>query len=255
MMDSSSLLLELRSKVSLFDSVPSSQLPCRPAYGEASYWEDRYADEDASSTAQGKFEWLLTWADLAPVLAPELRGRRRLLHPGCGCSTLGSELRAAEVLAAGENGLVLNTDISSSVIEQMTRRNPRCTYAVDDCLDMKVARNCVQKTGLAFDVVLDKGTLDAFTCVNGTDVEKRAAVGRYLAECRAVLGEEETGRLIVVSFGHPVTRRKYFNDHEWREVSVQSVAREKAKQVAADGSERIITDTYYVYVMEPRRNG
>ena len=80
-MDSSSLLRELRSKVSLFDSVPSSQLPCRPAYGEASYWEDRYADEDASSTAQGKFEWLLTWADLAPVLAPELQGRRRLLHP------------------------------------------------------------------------------------------------------------------------------------------------------------------------------
>ena len=65
-----------------------------------------------------------------------------------------------------------------------------------------------------FDVVVDKGTLDAMACHDDEKIALRRG-RRYVSECFRVLAPG--GVLLVASFGQPETRLKYFEGHDTAE--------------------------------------
>ena len=182
------------------------------AYGEKSYWDARYSGEDVSED----YDWLCGWAALRPTWEREVGrdGTARVLHTGCGNSNLGSRL-----VEEGHAARCVNVDYSHEVVARMARAYPACEWVAGDCTDMVEFRRG------EFDAVLDKGTLDAMAC--NDDARRAVRRGRmYVSECFRVLAPG--GVLLVVSFGQPETRLKYFRGHDtacdWARVDHAAVA-------------------------------
>jgi len=176
----------------------------RPQYNNVAYWEDRYAKSSPGEV----YEWVLGYDNLS------LREKiddfinssfsqltaLNVLHPGCGDSTLGVALSASK--SVRREVRVVNTDASATAIAKMSDRHPEAEWVVMDSLVCPPHDHC-----LAYDVVLDKCLLDAFTC-GGTEFDKRKMVHGYLEHCANAL--KAGGRMLVISFGQPETRRRYF---------------------------------------------
>lgn len=95
---------------------------------------------------------------------------------------------------------IVNIDISPSVIEQMRTatdaKNKKMEWLVMDGCDLKFA-------DASFDVVLDKGTLDAVIC--GKDL---TISNKMLLEAKRVI--KPTGKIIVITHSPPEGRKKVF---------------------------------------------
>ena len=181
------------------------------SYADASYWHDRYATQDAA------FEWLCGWRQLAPLWRRRVGAARRVLHAGCGTSTVGADLGA------------VNVDVAPECVEAMRRRRPDGDWRVADCLDLPFAQN-------SFDAVLDKGTLDAFCC----DRDAKQAARRAEQYVRGVFRVLRPGGvLFVVSFSE--TRLRHLQRVPWAAHTVDTLRNERNQAV-------------YVYVLrKPRR--
>nr|XP_048322156.1 EEF1A lysine methyltransferase 4 isoform X2 [Ziziphus jujuba var. spinosa] len=127
------------------------------AYGEAWYWDKRYAQESA-----GSFDWYQKYNSLAPLIRlyipPLSHHRNRILVVGCGNSALSQGL--------ADDGYedVVSIDISSVVVEVMQRRysdRPCLKYLQMDVRDMSGFQTS------SFDAVVDKGTLDSLLITYG----------------------------------------------------------------------------------------
>ena len=208
-MDPNALKSELRRRstsaktevVTTAEDVKAKKLKRKKAYGEKSYWDFRYDGEDVSED----YDWLCDWPALRPCWEREVGscGRGRVLHTGCGNSALGARL-----VEEGYAKSCVNVDYSPAVIERMARAYPRVEWARADCTDM-----VGQRSG-SFDVVLDKGTLDAMACHD--DAARALKQGRmYVSECFRTL--KPGGVCLIASFGQPETRRKFFQGHDTAE--------------------------------------
>jgi EEF1A lysine methyltransferase 4 len=182
------------------------------SYGSSEYWEARYANREEN------FEWLLDWADMRVPLEALLSSSMRVLHIGCGNSTIGVNILADNLAAE-----VVNVDISPTVIEQMAvhHAEPGCLWEVQDVTGMSY-------TDSSFDAVLDKGTLDALLCKDTHDA-KEAAAHALLSEAWRVL--RDGGLYIVFSFGQPETRLPYLTKHADHFSVEHSIVRCGAKSV------------------------
>lgn len=84
-----------------------------PNYGDPKYWDKRY-----SENAGSMFDWLEDYHSLSPLLKELIPDKEaKILIIGCGNAPLSEEMY--------DDGYhnILNLDISSVVIEQMTIRN------------------------------------------------------------------------------------------------------------------------------------
>lgn len=247
-------LAELRRKVPEVEALPDSEpASTKIPYVEPSYWEERYR---ADGPAGGNFEWLLTWRELEAALAPELERLEaklpgvRALHPGCGNSTLGDDLRQAGYAPGG----LLNTDISITVIEQMRAQLPESVWEVDDCLDMAVARQWVGNSGDSagvgqFDIVVDKSTLDCLICIEGPEQVKVANVRSYFDQVRGVLAPE--GAFLIISNAPPEVRQKIFDQVGWKLTrEPRRICKESTPSSGGDGAVPS-TVSYFLYVAVP----
>jgi ubiquinone/menaquinone biosynthesis C-methylase UbiE len=168
-------------------------------YKRKEYWDGRFERED-------HYEWLRSFADIAPMLQKHLRPNDTVLHVGCGTSRLG-----VDVFDAGLARAVINADYSPVVIQRMTEKYPPregLEWRVMDC----------RSTGLpdhSLDVVLDKAMMDAFVPreIYGDDPDPE--VGRMVAELRRVL--RPGGRYVQITFGQPHMRRRYFAPLRYRD--------------------------------------
>ncbi|KAI8474181.1 MAG: complex I intermediate-associated protein 30-domain-containing protein [Monoraphidium minutum] len=134
-------------------------------YGEAAYWDERYAREPIC------FDWYQGWAGLEGVIRRHLRPDEPLLHVGVGTSRLQEGL-----VTEGGFVRVVNLDVSTVVVDQMARLHAgvaELEYAAGD------VRSMPQYEDGSFGGVLDKGTLDAILC-GAAPAENAAAA---LAEC------------------------------------------------------------------------
>jgi SAM-dependent methyltransferase len=126
-------------------------------YGKVEYWDSYYASKARN------FEWLGTYELFADFMAKYfptsvgLEGANVFL-PGCGNSEMAYDLLSDKSLNCGK---IVGVDYSESVIKQMraSNLNPKIAYRVHNCLEeiQPEFRN-------AFDVVIDKSTLDAICC-------------------------------------------------------------------------------------------
>lgn len=109
---------------------------------------------------------------------------------GCGNSKLSQQM-----WEAGFKDIV-NIDISPAVIEQMRTKYPHMVWEVMDATKMSYPDG-------HFDVVLDKGTLDALISGKNFDICEE-----MLRDCMRVTNPE--GQLIQITYGSPEGRRKVF---------------------------------------------
>uniref|UniRef100_A0A8D2P5B7 eEF1A lysine and N-terminal methyltransferase n=1 Tax=Zosterops lateralis melanops TaxID=1220523 RepID=A0A8D2P5B7_ZOSLA len=202
-------------------------LPRSPAeFGSARYW-DRFFRQ----RGQRPFEWYGAFPELCPVLHKYVRPRDKVLVVGCGNSELSEQLYDLGVCED-----IVNIDISDAVIRQMRERSagtrPRMSYLLMDMLHMDFP-------DAHFQVVLDKGTLDALL----TDEEEAtlAKVDQMFAEIGRVL--QVGGRYLCVSLAQAHVLKKaveYFSQESW-------VVR--VHQVASSGDEQQFVLPVFVYVM------
>ncbi|XP_047377763.1 eEF1A lysine and N-terminal methyltransferase isoform X2 [Sciurus carolinensis] len=145
-------------------------------FGSVDYWEKFFQQRGKKA-----FEWYGTYLELCGVLHKYIKPRERVLVIGCGNSELSEQL-----YDVGYQDIV-NIDISEAVIKQMKERNasrrPQMSFLKMDMTQMEFP-------DASFQVVLDKGTLDAVL----TDEEEKTLqqVDRMLAEVGRVLQGRET---------------------------------------------------------------
>ncbi|CAL9171696.1 unnamed protein product [Musa hybrid cultivar] len=191
------------------------------AYGEPSYWDQRYQSDP------GTFDWYQKYPSLAPLFDRYLLRHHRLLLVGCGNSgvltlhpvfLLGSthlcyrfepiNLRMDASSSVSRSSLgesmvddgyqdVVNIDISSVVIEAMQMKHmdkQGLKYINMDVRDMSLFQSS------SFDAVIDKGTLDSLMC--GHDAMQNAT--KMLLEVDRVL--KDKGVYILITYGGPSYR-------------------------------------------------
>ncbi|NXX78715.1 MET13 protein, partial [Urocolius indicus] len=191
-------------------------LPRSPAeFGSARYWERFFRQR-----GNRPFEWYGTFPELCPVLHKYVRPRDKVLVVGCGNSELSEQMYDTGVCED-----IVNIDVSAAAIRQMSERSgsrrPKMSYLLMDMLHMDFPED-------HFQVVLDKGTLDALL----TDEEEAtlAKVDRMFAEISRVL--QVGGRYLCVSLAQAHVVKKaveYFSQEGWV-VRVHQVAGSEDKQ-------------------------
>ncbi|XP_040421069.1 eEF1A lysine and N-terminal methyltransferase [Cygnus olor] len=202
-------------------------LPRGPAeFGSARYW-DRFFRQ----RGRRPFEWYGAFPELCPVLRKYVRPRDKVLVVGCGNSELSEQM-----YDTGMCEDIVNIDISDAVICQMQERSaskrPKMSYVLMDMLQMDFP-------DARFQVVLDKGTLDAIL----TDDEEAtlSKVDRMFAEVSRVL--QIGGRYLCVSLAQAHVLKKaveYFSQEGW-------VVR--VHEVAGSGDKQQFVLPVFVYVM------
>ncbi|XP_027731129.1 EEF1A lysine methyltransferase 4 isoform X3 [Vombatus ursinus] len=116
-------------------------------YQEAQYWDERY--RHALDTAP--YEWFGDFEAFRDLLEPELQREDRILVLGCGNSALSYEL------LCGGFPNVVSVDYSPVVVAAMRDRYAHVPVLRWETMDARA----LSFPNSTFDVVLEKGTLDA----------------------------------------------------------------------------------------------
>ncbi|EED87131.1 predicted protein, partial [Thalassiosira pseudonana CCMP1335] len=187
-------------------------------YDSVDYWDDRY------STDQEPFEWFQRYSGIRHFLTPRYLtfSKQNVLIAGCGNSELGEEM-----ISDGFTSIT-NVDSSSVVIKQMkqkysddwqkTLRRERNKGEDDADTKSPNAKTTLPFNDKSFDLILCKGTLDAILCSKNA-LDK---VQSMMTECHRVL-DDQHGVMVVISYGDPENRLKYFDTSLWREVKTYTV--------------------------------
>lgn len=184
------------------------------------YWEERYKKDAKNGRL---YDWYGTWHGnefesikhkVMPYM-PEAGLSSAILNIGCGNSRLAEQL-----LEDGYSNLT-NVDLSAVVIEEMTKK-----FAGKD--GVRFQRMDITKMEFpdeSFDVVFDKGTLDAIY-TGDAGLVKLAVV-----EVNRVL--RKGGIFVSITFGKP-NSRKELNTTTWSKVVTQGLARVESTHTYED---------------------
>ncbi|XP_024401124.1 uncharacterized protein [Physcomitrium patens] len=147
----------------------SSHSGCR----QVEYWDSFYRSQNGRSA-----EWCCNWTDLQgyiSMLVPKPTSAVQILISGCGNSEL-----SVHMYDAGWQSIT-NVDFSTVVIAEMlrlhVRSRPHMRWLVMDMTHLQFADAC-------FDVVVDKGSLDALM---GEVLDISLEATSYLSEVKRVL--------------------------------------------------------------------
>lgn len=158
-------------------------------YGQSKYWEDRYKEKDE------QYEWFLSWDSIYPSIKDHLSQHvEKCLNLGCGNSPMCVDMLNCGICS------VVNIDISQTVINQMRNRykDQRLSWHAMDCRNLTFAEN-------EFDMVIDKGTIDALYCMeNPAD-----NIQKTVQQISNVL--IPTKKYICISFGTPDQRKEFID--------------------------------------------
>eukprot|EP01097_Dermamoeba_algensis_P004609 TRINITY_DN2989_c0_g1_i2.p1 TRINITY_DN2989_c0_g1~~TRINITY_DN2989_c0_g1_i2.p1 ORF type:complete len:241 (-),score=32.59 TRINITY_DN2989_c0_g1_i2:113-835(-) len=116
-------------------------------FGSVDYWNEVYQTETEP------YDWYMSYATLKPSFRRAgIEKHHKILIIGCGTSRL-----SAQMYDEGFKDL-LSTDVSPIVIDQMSKQYPRLSFMISDITNMS------QFADGTYDVVIDKGTMDAIFC-------------------------------------------------------------------------------------------
>ena len=161
------------------------------------YWNDRYKEEKTPTEDEESYEWFRTFEKLRPFLEenlPSTSGQPRVLHLGCGTSSL-----TADLLRLGYRHQC-SIDFSPVAIDAMRARygnvEPSLEWRVMDVRHMDFEEH-------SFDVAIDKGTLDSMLYGSLWDPapEVRSNAKAYVDEVARVL--RPGGRWLYVTYRQP----------------------------------------------------
>ncbi|XP_038650887.1 eEF1A lysine and N-terminal methyltransferase [Scyliorhinus canicula] len=159
-------------------------------FSSAEYWETFFKKRGACA-----FEWYGTYVDHCAVLHKYIKPKDKVLVVGCGNSELSEQM-----YDVGYHGIT-NIDISEVVIDQMKERNatrrPTMAFMKMDMMQMEFGDS-------QFQVVLDKGTLDAVMTDESDGTLHN--VDRMFAEIGRVL--QVGGRFVCISLAQEHIAKK-----------------------------------------------
>ncbi|PKC14635.1 S-adenosyl-L-methionine-dependent methyltransferase [Rhizophagus irregularis] len=174
-------------------------------YRTKEYWEKRYSKEPPEIS----FDWFKSYKELKPLFDVHLPNKNvSILVLGCGNSALSEDMY--------DDGYhnITNIDFSETVIENMRLRckdRTGMTWIEMDIRDL----NFLDRT---FDIVIDKGTMDALMCDEGDvwdpNPEVIEVVRKEVDEVTRIL--KVGGKFIYVTFGQPHFRRRYLERPCWK---------------------------------------
>lgn len=205
----------------------------------AAYWDGRYTKDLASP-----YEWFRNFDDLRILIEEATLGdhSKRILNPGCGNSVLPKQM-----YDAGYHHIV-NIDFSSQAIKQMLGRSsskprPGLEWHQMDALAMNFPSE-------SFDVVFDKGLLDALACSNfnkfASANDSAKLVASYLREVKRVLRND--GCFLCISYDGPEDNLRYFRaDDAMPRVRHTELVSEKSSAAHPRG-----LTTHHAYVWRKR---
>ena len=159
-----------------------------PAYNEKNFWNVRYDKETEP------FEWYQSWGKLKGTISQHINGSGTALVLGSGNSNMSAELL--------EDGFekVVSIDFSDVVIAQMKKKyqlEPKLEWESGDITKMKFPNN-------SFEYVFDKATLDTLICGDNSN----KVVSSLLKEVSRVM--KPGGIFVLISYGTPATRKRFF---------------------------------------------
>jgi ubiquinone/menaquinone biosynthesis C-methylase UbiE len=168
-------------------------------YGEMGYWDKRY-----EATADGNsYDWYMGWKRLKKTIVEKLSGASEgkvdaasvhTLMVGCGNSEMSADMY--------EDGFtsIMSFDYSEVVIRKMKEKHgdatPGMEFEVADARDLRY-------DSASFDLVVDKGTLDAILCGGNSGSNSKA----MLSEVARVL--KPGGVFVIITYGEPDSRLEH----------------------------------------------
>ena len=160
-------------------------------YESADYWERRYKGEEKVNTDT----WYYGFETLEPLILKSVRSIPNcssMLEIGCGDSPLLAALVKHEEMAhISKDDKLYGIDFSKEVIKKLLSdkdmSNDKIVYEYMDATKLTYANEL-------FDLILDKGTLDAVLCDKKSGIRNGLAV---VSECVRVL--KPTSKLMIVS--------------------------------------------------------
>ncbi|XP_952873.1 uncharacterized protein TA07190 [Theileria annulata] len=208
-------------------------------YFDSNYWNAYYDGDDEH------IEWYDSWVDISKNIPLEIKVDSRVLHIGCGSSSLGIDLFNSGVES------VINADFSEVCINLMKKKYPHLTckllksYSCLDILldaldiDTKFSENF-------FDFIIDKGCLDSILCHENYQEKVQKLLENFYT-CLKV-----EGYLIVISGGNPEERLIYFNNDVWK-VEVVKMRKQGVDLLANFEDEEVVEEIpeinyFYTYI-------
>lgn len=179
------------------------------AFDTQEYWDKKYSEKLTN------FEWLADYVELKPFLDQHIKKSDLILMPGCGNSAISADM------ANDGYTSIINNDYSPVVIEQMKKlysNLPQLQWDVMDIRKMSYPDNY-------FDVILDKGTIDALSTSDDAD----SMIPEALSEYARVL--KPGCKAYIISFGQPTERLPDLNPdspHSWKYITNIPLPREVA---------------------------
>jgi len=190
---------------------------CSENYAAAGYWEQRY------NSSSGFHAWYYSFEDLKPLFERTLGGDEEALYScsvleiGCGDSPLIGGFSRAKAQAQSQPQSqpqpqpqllrLHGVDIAANIVEHLTAKQPRHTK--HELLYSRMDATRLDFPDHTFDLVVDKGTIDALLCEPNAAV-KTETVTQVFYESFRVLKRGQAA-LMVVSHMQP-------DSDEWREV-------------------------------------
>ncbi|XP_024403390.1 uncharacterized protein [Physcomitrium patens] len=190
------------------------------AYGDESYWDNRYSQD------VGSFDWYQRYGGLAPLINMYMPKTNNLLMVGCGNAVI------SEDMVNDGYQTIMNIDISQVVIDAMIEK-------YKDMPQLQYQRMDVRSLGFKdgeFDSILDKGMFDSLMC--GSSAPTSAA--SMIKEVRRVL--KPGGVYMLITYGDPRVRIPHLKSEEapW-EIKLHVLPRPGSKR-AHEGTSRPITE-------------
>jgi len=195
-------------------------------YGKPSYWDARYLKEPET------FDWYQNYCKLKPIINQYIPNKSsRILMVGCGNSNMSYEMWVDGYTE------MLNIDISPVVIDMMNANHPNLKWETADICT-------VDYPSESFDASIDKGTLDAILCGEGS-VEKSFQLLSNI--CRML---KPGGIHIMITYGQPHSRMSELKKPELAWTVDYTVI---AKQRDVDETTPTYPDDYhYIYLMKKK---
>lgn len=169
-------------------------------YKDVDYWDERYKHEES-------FEWFGNFSNFKHLLELHVRKEDRILVLGCGNSLMSSDMHSCGFTS------ITNIDYSAVCIEAMAARHRGCPGMDWRQMD---ARSLTFAEG-SFDVVLEKGTLDAMMVEEKdpwhVSPETSETVQQVLKQVSRVL--KLGGRFISITFAQPHFRKQLYTREEF----------------------------------------
>ncbi|WFD45137.1 hypothetical protein MPSI1_003814 [Malassezia psittaci] len=168
------------------------------------YWDRRYMAEPLESD----FDWFRKYSDIVDIVHELIPNRAsRILMLGCGNSNMYND--------GYQN--ILNLDYSSVLIEKMRTRAPQMQWKV---MDIRYLREHADQLGglESWDVIIDKGTMDALMAENASVWNPSDQVLDNVArEVDGVLAllKQSTGLFLYFTFGQPHFRLPHMQRPNW----------------------------------------